>query len=148
MSDNLSLLQSRRDTLANEHARTLAALCAARATARDASLAAQTTRTPIAQANIDKWQRDIRDYQSRLMSIQGELGQTNKAIRALKARRNSAYRRGVNEKVGPVSLAHDDYLCCFHQIASDSLDPRQFAALEEGAKALVHDFRRMNGDPL
>jgi hypothetical protein len=115
-----------------------------RATARDASLAAQATRTPVAQANIDKWQRDIRDYQSRLMSIQGELGQTNKALRELKARQNSAHRRDGNGGCGP-NAAHDDFLCCFHQIARDSLDPRQFAALEEGAKALVHDFRRMNG---
>jgi hypothetical protein len=117
-----------------------------RQAARDASLAAQATRTPISQANINKWQRDIRDYQSRLISIQSELGQTNKALRSLKASRKAPPNTSGNREGKPAAAAsNDDFLCCFHQIARDSLDPRQFAALEEGAKALVRDFRRMNG---
>jgi hypothetical protein len=158
---NFAQLQSRRDQLQNQHAKILDELLSLRERAKETSLVAQATRTPIAQTTIEHWKDGIKDAQGRLEALQREIGEVNKTLRALKAKvsanrwnGNAGKRFRGSNPVGNSVLrdvdipACDDeenlFLSCFHRIASDSLDPRLLRAIERDAKALAEDFKRMS----
>jgi hypothetical protein len=161
-SSNLAQLTSRRDQLGKQHQKILDELLGLRQKAKETSLVAQSTRTPIPQTTIDHWKSGIRSAQGRLEVLQREIGEVNKTIRALHAKEsasrwNGNVPRGADRRakgisnpplradgVPPSDDEEDLFLSCFHRIASDSLDPRLLAALERDALALTADHRRMN----
>jgi hypothetical protein len=160
MSDNISELQSRRDRLQQEHRAILDELLELRQRAKETSLVAQSTRPPIPQTTINYWKAGIKSAQSRLEAVQREFGLVNKALRALHVRENLRKWNGNAKQQDRIRASNgtgrectdghaDDnekniFLSCFHTITRDSLDPRLFAALENDARALAADYRRMN----
>ena len=146
MSDTIAQLQAERAKLETEHTNLLTAIRDLRQRAREKSLIAADTRTPLAQSEIAHWQRGIREHQTKLMSAQSRIGVVNKRLREQHAASNNGSR--TREKKPPPLIEEQDhalYLSCFFQIARDSLDPRLFAAIECDAQALAKDYQRMHG---
>jgi hypothetical protein len=153
MSD-LAQLQHDKASLEREHTGIVEAIHQLRARARQRSLEASSTRQPLPESEIKFWQEGIKEQQTKLMETQGKLGAINKAIRAASPARQlktlgqlplppKSARKVEAVPIEQVNGA-DVYLACFHQIARDSLDPRQFAALEDGARALARDYQQMH----
>jgi hypothetical protein len=153
MSD-LSKLQHDKASLEREHTSIVEAIHQLRARARQRSLEASSTRQPLPESEIKFWQAGIKEHQDKLMAVQSELGTINKAIRSASPARPlktlgqlplppKSARKTEPTPIEQVNGA-DVYLACFHQIARDSLDPRQFAALEDGARALARDYQQMH----
>jgi hypothetical protein len=123
------------------------------------NIRSQQTHQAIATSRVAFVETRRRELHLELEQTQAIIGRLGKEIRELKARRQISRSRGNGAQQSPV-LAHDHdgharhphadeedtYLACFYQIAKDSLDPRQFAALEDGTRSLVKDYRQMH-DP-
>jgi hypothetical protein len=153
----LSALQQQKAALESEHASLVEAIHELRARARRRSLEASSTRQPLPESEIKFWQAGIKEHQEKLMAVQSELGSVNKAIRAASPARQLKTLGQLPQEPKPVRKVEaapinkeqvnsaDLFLACFHQIVRDSIDPRQFAAFETGAKALQDDYLRMHG---
>jgi hypothetical protein len=79
------------------------------------------------------------------LRIRTEIGATNKEIRSQKPSQladSRARARRESEK------RENDFLAMFYMVAKDSLDPRQVAALESGAKALLKEAEQMGIEDL
>ena len=139
-------LQHERSVLERERASIVDHIHDLRARARQKSLEAAATRTPISRSEIDFWQTGIAKAQAELMATQAKIKEVNKRIRAsteaLASEAPPPVTRMTHSTVRRSS--HDDFLACFHTIAKDSLDPRQFEALESGARSLLRDYQQMN----
>jgi hypothetical protein len=145
MSDNLSELQAKKAEFEGRHRQTLEAIGSLRQRARSKALGAEATRQPLSQSEIDFWQSGIREKQAELMRIQSELGETNKALKACRDRTGKAHQAPrPNGDRADEETKRIRYLEFFHQICRDSLDPRQFAALEGGAHGLMRDYAQMH----
>jgi hypothetical protein len=140
----LSELQSAKAALEKERDTIVAEIHQLRQRAKQKSLEASATRTPLAETEIAFWRDGIAACQRRLMEVQGRLGEINKALRTAMPPRESpavpVTRIEPSTLRGPSSQFYE----FFHQIAKDSLDPRQFATLEKDARQLAADYRRMN----
>jgi hypothetical protein len=105
-------------------------------------LRVQQTREAQDPKEAERRRQRIGELQAALMKVQAELGEVNRSLRAQKpsqvVERRTRARREFEQRQA-------DYLAMFYQIARDSLDPRQFAALEDGARALLREAER-NGD--
>ena len=152
LKHDLSVLERERDSI-------IAAIHELRQRARQKSLEAESTRQPLPASEIKFWQNGIAKHQADLMAVQQKIGAVNKLLKkarndeprqARHSQTNSVSGNGQHNGVLNNSRTHSQrpdeglYLSCFHTIASDSLDPRQFAALEDGARALAADYQRMN----
>jgi hypothetical protein len=133
-------LQQSKSRLESEQARIIEQIQAVRHEARDYSLRCQATREPQDQKESERRRGRIAELQSSLMSVQAELGQINRNLRSQKpaqlAEARARARRELEEK-------RNDFLEAFWQIARDSLDPRQFRALESGARAFLRKAHEM-----
>ena len=111
-----------------------------RRTARDESLRAQQTREPLDDKEAIRRRERIAQLHASLMTVQGELGETNRTIRSRKTGQitegRARARREMEER-------HNDFLVMFHRVASDSLDPRQVKVFEDAARALLKEADRM-----
>ena len=152
LKHDLSVLERERDLI-------IAAIHELRQRARQKSLEAASTRQPLSPAEIKFWKDGMATHQADLMSVQQKIGAVNKL---LKKARNDEPRQARHSQTNSVSgngqhnggpnnsqthsqqPAEDLYLSCFHVICRDSLDPRQFAALEDGARSLAADYQRMH----
>ena len=152
LKHDLSVLERERDSI-------IAAIHELRQRARQKSLEAEATHQPLPAAEIKFWQNGIATHQAELMSVQQKIGAVNKQLK--KARKdeprpsrhsqtNNVSGNGQHNGFLNNSQTHsqrpdeDLFLSCFHTIARGSLDPRQFAALEDGARSLATDYQRMN----
>ena len=152
----LARLEAERDT-------SLMEIRSLRQRARKASITASDTRTPLPQAEIDHWQRGIREAHGKLMKLEGEISAAKAALR--KAGQQNGKGPGLKalSQVPPItsgdarakdtpkeSLASDSeselYLSCFREICVGTLDPRVLAAIEHDARALAEDYHRMHGE--
>jgi hypothetical protein len=145
MSD-LAELQHTKSVLEREHASIVASIHELRQRARQKSIEAAATRTPLPESEIQYWKTNIAKNQSELMETQSKLASVNRAIREVQADQPAKGSRGRDRSTQENN--NDDgenvFLSCFHTICRDSLDPRQFAALEAGARALQDDYQRMH----
>ena len=110
------------------------------------NIKAQATRTPIATSEIMHVENKRRELAGELLKIQTEIGATNKEIRPQKP--TSQVIQGRIRARKEAEERENDFLVMFYMVAKDSLDPRQVAALESGAKALLKDAEQMGIDEL
>jgi hypothetical protein len=150
-------LEHEKSVLEREHASIVEAIHELRQRARQKSLEASSTRTPLPETEIAFWKDNIKKSQSELMAVQSKLGAVNKALREAKADQpiralsqlprevavNSAPsqckdpRRDGETKPGRVL-----FLEFFLQLCEEGLDPRLFRAFESGAHQLVDEFKK------
>jgi hypothetical protein len=136
-------LRHKLDVLQREHTSIVGSIHELRQRAREKSIQAADTRTPLPQADIDFWQAKIKASQLELMQIQERIGAVNRSIRASRASTNdrvASERRRQKERSESETL----YLSCFRQIAQSTLDPRLYAAIERDAKQLAADHAAMH----
>jgi len=157
-------LQSTLAELTKERERALSQIHEARMAARRISLESAACHQPVAQATIDKWQRDIKERYAELLAIDGKIGETNKQLRATKAANNRANNRTNNRPIksfhqltkeaaasyGPetglgVKPGRVLFLEFFHQLVGENLDPRMVEVLEKDAHDLVTRYREVHG---
>jgi hypothetical protein len=118
----------------------VAQIQAIRIAARDYSLRCQTTREPQDQKESEHRRQRIAELQSSLMRVQAQLGEVNRSLRRQKPSQVAQGRARARKEF---EARQNDFLAMFHQIARDSLDPRQFRALEDGARALLREAAQM-----
>jgi hypothetical protein len=134
LQHELSIYERERDSI-------VSAIHELRARARKKSIEAAATRSLLPETEIAFWRDGIARHQAELMATQARIAATNKALRqARAANSNKPPSRDGRRGCGGDG---DVFLACFHTIAKDSLDPRQFQALEEGARALEADYQQM-----
>jgi chromosome segregation ATPase len=135
-------LQSSKARLEAEQTKLVEEIQRIRLEAKNYSLHCQATREPQDQKESERRRQRIATLQADLMRAQAELGEVNRSLRAQKPSQVAHSRERARQQL---EQRYNDFLATFHQIARDSLDPRQFAALEDGARALLREAER-DGD--
>lgn len=151
-----------RDRLQKQQLEIIGELHKLRQRAKETSLIAQSTRTPIAHGVIESWQAGIKEAQVRLEACQGELGVANKKLRALRAASKPAIKSlaqlpgSVTARSNPETIESTPangeinlnpkagrvlFLQFFHQLVGENIDPRLVAVLEKDAHSLVDQYR-------
>jgi len=154
LQHSLSIFTRERDLL-------LATIREARAEARKETIQASACRQPIPQAQIDRWQRQIKESAAELVSVEQKIGELNRQLRALKASKapfkslaklpDTAAVKSDPSLQPPTSVngqinlrpkeGHVLFLQFFHQLVSENLDPRMVEVLETDAHSLVNAYR-------
>jgi hypothetical protein len=157
--NNLGELQHELSAYTRERDSLLATIREARTEARQETIHASCCRQPVEKAKIDHWQAQIKDAAAELAAIEQKIGQTNKAVRALKAVKGpikslGQIPKGVAVKADPetptrvngeINLlpkeGHVLFLEFFRQLVAENIDPRMVEVLERDAHSLVNDYR-------
>jgi len=126
--------------LTREHERVTEALRDLKRDWATKNVRAQATRTPIATSEVTHVENRRRELAGELLRIQTAIGATNKEIRSQKPSRLANSRERARREL---EQRHFDFLTMFHMVVRDSVDPRQFRAFEDGAKALLEEAREM-----
>jgi hypothetical protein len=114
---------------------------------------------------IDRWQRQIKESSAELLLVEQKIGETNKALRTLRAASKPAIKtcshlpddvaarsdlreslvQTLNRTNGEINTRPKEgrilFLEFFHQLVSENLDPRMVAVLEKDAHSLVDAYR-------
>lgn len=162
MSD-LPQLQHQKSVLESEHAGIVSAIHELRQRARQKSIEASATRTPLPEPEIQYWKTNIAKNQTELMAVQTKLAAVNKELRKAQADQSiktlsQLPRVAVKEESagvkpnGAVIQAHSDikegyalFLQFFRQLVVENIDPRLVEVFEKDAHNLVNDYRRQHG---
>jgi hypothetical protein len=136
----MSDLQASKARLEAEQTKVVGQIQEIRLAAKNYSLRCQATREPQDQKEGERRRQRIAELQKSLMDVQEKLGAVNRTLRAAKPSQVAHSRERVRREL---EARHADFLAMFHIVARDSLDPRQFSALEDGAKALLRDAEEM-----
>jgi hypothetical protein len=139
----MSELQSTKAQLENNQARIVGEIQTIRREARDYSLRVGQSHEVQDPKEAERRRAKIAQLQGALMGVQSQLAEVNRALRANKPSQ-LAHARSLRRQ--EQDRRQSDFLAMFLQIARDSLDPRQFAALEAGARALLQEAERMEVD--
>jgi predicted RNase H-like nuclease (RuvC/YqgF family) len=161
MSD-LAELQHQKSVLEREHSGIVSAIHELRARAKQKSIEAATTRSPLPETEIAFWRNGIAKLQTELMAVQTKLAAVNKELRKAQADQpiktlSQLPRVAVKEESagvkpnGAVIQAPGDikegyalFLQFFRQLVVENLDPRLVEVFEKDAHGLVNDYRRMH----
>lgn len=154
---DLSQLQHEFSALEREHAGIVEAIHTLRARARQKSIEAAATRSPLPETEIAFWREGIARHQAELMEVQAKIAAVNKELRKAKSdqpiKALSQLPRDVAVQSvppprkdpkhnGEIKPGRVLFLEFFLQLSAEGLDPRQFAAFECGAHQLVDEYRR------
>jgi hypothetical protein len=136
----------------------------ARMEARRVSIEASSCKQPIPQTVIDRWQTQIKESAAALAGVERQIGEINKALRALRnasqpiktlsrlpcdiavkaepieAKPNGNGVINIQPKEGRVLFL--EFLC---QLIHENIDPRLVEVLERDAHSLVDQYRATHG---
>jgi hypothetical protein len=133
-------LQRSRAQLESEQAGIVSEIQTIRKEARDYNLRCQASHEPQDVKQAQRRRERISELQSALMDVQGRLGEVNRGLRAQKPSQIAGGRVRARQEA---ERRENDFLNMFYQICKDSLHPKQFEALQDGAKALLREAERI-----